>query len=222
MLLQALVQLDEAANKKSPAAPERAQRRLELRPASRIKAEAGAQREADAANKIPQADVPAQHARIGLPPVLLRLDHEQRARDNKAGAADDLRRPVRAVERLRRRQACEDGWQRRQPRDPEHRRAKQLRRARQEPDLVEVVLAQVLPRWEPHPRAAVWPVVHAVVLPFLVQLFGSALNDFAALVLRGNLLWGCRQALLGLPAFANKVGPVLVVVCAAVFVRNDL
>jgi len=220
MLLQALVQLDEGADQESPTAPESAEAGLVLGPAGGVDAEARAQREADAANQVPEADVPAQHGRVGLPPALLRLEHEERAGDDEAGAADDLRSPVGAVERGRRRQVVEDARQRRQPRDPEHRRAEQLRRAGQEPNLVEVVLAQLLPRREPHPRAAVRSVVHPVVPPLLVQLHRPALHDCATLVALFPLRVRCRAA-VHLLAFADKVGPVLVVVSAAFFIGND-
>jgi len=204
MLLQALVQLDEGADQEGPTAPESAEACLVLGPGGGVDAEARAQREADAAHEVPQADVPAQHGRVGLPPALLGLEHEQGAGDDEAGAADDLRGPVGAVERGRRGQVVQDARQRRQPRDPEHRRPEQLRRAGQEPDLVQVVLAQLRPRREPHPRAAVRPVVHAVVVPLLVQLHRPALHDFAAL---GALLplRVRRRAAVCLLAFADKV-----------------
>nr|POF13305.1 hypothetical protein CFP56_10452 [Quercus suber] len=111
--------------------------RLELCPVRGVQSEDRAERETDAADEVPEADVPAQGGGRGLPPVRLRLDHKECAGDDEADAADDLGDPVRAVELRGSVEVVIDAWQRGEPGDVEDGSADGLGQAGQEAEVVE-------------------------------------------------------------------------------------
>lgn len=83
--------------------------------------------------------MPAQHLRRGDVPLPLRLEHEQRPRDDEAGAPDHLGKPEGAVLRGRAVEAMGDGWECGEAGDPEDAGADHLGEACEEADFFEVV-----------------------------------------------------------------------------------
>jgi len=155
MLLQALVPLHYAPHQKRPAPPKCAQASLILCPAALTVAKSRTQREANAAQEIPRAYPPPQRPQCGLVPSRLRLQHEQRARDDEARATDNLRRPVQDDGHGPRHPVV-DARQRGEARDPEDGGGKELGEGREEPELVDVVRAQLVPCGEPDPGPGIW------------------------------------------------------------------
>ena len=143
----------------------------------RVDAKARAKREANAAHQIPKPNVPAQGTEGRLPPPLLGLEHEQRAGHDETGAADDLGGPIRAVEGCGGGEALKDRRQGGQARDPEDGGAEELGGASDEAELVEVVVAKVVPGWEPNPGLACRAVVRAVDGLFFGELGLLAFSD---------------------------------------------
>lgn len=92
-------------------------------------------------NEIPHRNMPTQDLRRWYIPFLLRLEHEQHPRDNKAGPADDLGQPVDAVGGGDR-EARVDRGQGGQAGDPEDGGAEELGEAGEEAEFVEVVGAE--------------------------------------------------------------------------------
>lgn len=100
--------------------------------------------------------MPAQHLRRRDIPLLLGLQHEQRAGDDEARSADDLGKPVHAVLRGNAGQPVEDRWQGGDAGDPEDRGPDHLREAGQEADFLEVVRAKLVPGRPPRPCTCVF------------------------------------------------------------------
>jgi hypothetical protein len=78
---------------KRPRAKKRGQRRgiLDRRVPVAPEPERATQREADGADEVPEADVPAEGPRVRRVPVVLHLHHEERAGHDEADASYDLR-----------------------------------------------------------------------------------------------------------------------------------
>ena len=95
--------------------------------------------------------MPSEHTGRRLPPMLLRLDHEQNAGHHETGAANDLRSPIRAVELCGGGESSIDAWERSEAGDPEDGRAEHLRGAGEEAEFVEVVRTELVDRWIPGP-----------------------------------------------------------------------
>lgn len=82
------------SDQEGKAGPERTTGRLEQSPARRVVSKDRAYREAHATDQVPEANVPAEDAEGGDVPFPLCFDHEERAGDDEAHAADHLRGPV--------------------------------------------------------------------------------------------------------------------------------
>lgn len=174
--------------------PKCSQGRLILRARIPIRhAQGTAERKAKGANEIPKGNVPAQQARGGPPPCVLRLEHVQRAADDEAAAADDLGDPVGGIEAPLRVEVVEDARERGKAGDAKDGGAKELGGAGEEAQLVDVVRAQVVPGRVPLPMA----------------LLLSRLRAAAAAA-------GGRQVEEMTLGLSDEIGPVLLVVTACV------
>lgn len=83
--------------------------------------------------------------------MILRLEHVEKAADDEATAADDLRNPVRGVEAPLRREVARDAGQCSEASDAEDGGTKQLGGAGEEAQLVEVAVAKFVPGRTPPP-----------------------------------------------------------------------
>jgi hypothetical protein len=93
-LLYNQIQLKPTAYQESPRTPESRATGLEDGPIRSIEAESRTQGEAQAANEVPEADVPGEAVRARNVPFVLGLDGEEEARHNEARPTDHLRKPV--------------------------------------------------------------------------------------------------------------------------------
>lgn len=153
MLVQTLIPLDQAPHQESPTPPKRRKTRLILRPAIAVsRAQRPTQREPKRTHQVPEADMPTQDPERREIPRGLRLEHEQHARDDEAGAADDLRGPEDAVEGALG-EAVVDAGQGGEAGDPEDGGAEELCEGGEEAEFVEVVRAEGGEGGEPDPGA---------------------------------------------------------------------
>ncbi|KFY79182.1 hypothetical protein V499_01774 [Pseudogymnoascus sp. VKM F-103] len=150
MLHETLIPLENTPNQERPTPPKRRQPRLILPFTPMPIPKRPRHREPHRPDQIPRPDPPPQRPRRGLPPPLLRLEHEEERGDDEARAADDLGRPVGAVDCARGQRGL-DGGEGGEACDPEDRRGDVLGEAGEEANFAEVVVTELGAGGEPHP-----------------------------------------------------------------------
>jgi hypothetical protein len=149
-LLQTLIPLYNTPHQERPTPPERTQTRLPLRPAPLIVPESRTDREPHTTYQIEKSNPPAQRLGCRLPPLGLRLEHEERAGNDKSEAAEHLGSPVEDYGDGAR-HVVVDTWESGQAGDPEYCSADELGEGSEETQGVEVVCSQVIVGGPPDP-----------------------------------------------------------------------